>query len=63
MDRVFSNLQKANVKIHRVEGSSISKHLEDYKLKYRFHLKDIVKKGWVPILYQILDRGLGGLGL
>lgn len=39
MDRVFSNLQKANVKIHRVEGSSISKHLEDYKLKYRFHLK------------------------
>ena len=38
-DDLFKNLQKANVKIHRINGSSISKHLEDYKKKYKFHLK------------------------
>ena len=43
-DKMFSNIQKANVKIYRIEGSSISKHLEDYKKKYRFNLNTLPQK-------------------
>jgi len=39
MDKLFNNLQQANVKIHRINTSSISQHLVDYRKKYRFHLQ------------------------
>ncbi len=44
MEKLFSNIQNANVKIFRIDGSSISKHLVDYRKKYRFHLQTFRQK-------------------
>ena len=43
-DKLFRNIQNANVRIHRINGSSISKHVEDYRKKYRFHLQTLRQK-------------------
>ncbi len=43
-DKLFSNLQKANVKIYRIDSSSISQHLVDYRKKYRFNLQTLKQK-------------------
>ena len=44
MDNVFSNLKHANVKIFRVNNSSISANLEHYKDKYKLKYKTIKQK-------------------
>jgi len=41
MDNVFSNLKHSNVKIFRVDNSSISQNLEHYKDKYNLKYKTI----------------------
>jgi len=44
MDRVFSNLKHSNVKIFRVDNSSISQNLEHYKGKYKLRYKTIKQR-------------------
>lgn len=41
MDRVFSNLKHANIKIFRVDNSSISQNLEHYKKKHKLKYSTI----------------------
>ena len=44
MDNVFSNLKHSNVKIYRVDNSSISANLEHYKNNYNIKYKTIKQK-------------------
>ncbi len=44
MENVFSQLKNSNVKIYRVDNSSISQNLEHYKDKYKLKYKTIKQK-------------------